>query len=55
MIKEERLDNIEKFITAQHYASVDALAAKYENDRATLTKYVDGVVGQLRDAGLLEE
>ena len=35
--------------------TVDALAAKYENDRATLAKYVSGVVAQLRDAGLLEE
>lgn len=38
MIKEERLDNIEKFITAQHYASVDALAANFGKSHPTIRR-----------------
>lgn len=34
---------------------VDALAAKYENDRAALARYVQNVLKTLRDAGLIEE
>ena len=34
---------------------VDALAAKYEDDRTTLKNYVDNVLNVLRKAGLLSE
>ena len=34
---------------------VEALAAKYENDRATLAAYVHAVLDKLRAADLLEE
>ena len=34
---------------------VDALEAKYENDRAMLVRYVGDALRSLRDAGLIEE
>jgi len=36
-------------------AVISALAAKYENDRATLAGYVRNVLDSLRSAGLLDE
>ena len=36
-------------------AIVDALAAKYQTDRATLANYVAKFVGVLRESGLIEE
>lgn len=36
-------------------AIVDALAAKYETDRATLTGYVEKFVAALRESGMIEE
>lgn len=34
---------------------VDALAAKYENERDNLARYVQNVLNILRNAGLIEE
>ena len=36
-------------------AIVDALAAQYQTDRATLANYVDKFVNALRESGLIEE
>ena len=36
-------------------AIVDALAAKYQTDRATLANYVAKFVGALRESGMIEE
>lgn len=36
-------------------AIVDALAAKYQTDRATLANYVAKFVGVLRESGMIEE
>ena len=36
-------------------AIVNALAAKYETDRATLTAYVEKFVNALRESGMIEE
>ena len=38
MIKEERLDSIEKFIFTQHYASVDALAENFGKSHPTIRR-----------------
>ena len=44
---------LENETTAQ--AIVEALAAKYQTDRATLTNYVEKFVGTLRESGMIEE
>ena len=36
-------------------AIVDALAAKYQTDRATLVNYVEKFVNALRESGMIEE
>ena len=36
-------------------AIVDALAAQYQTDRATLVNYVEKFVGALRESGMIEE